>query len=95
MREPLVIWWRAFSIVTCTALNVTQIAGGHYGRAFCTGALLSFIWWANTRTAARSEHPAAQWAYACGAGCGTVFGMWLGRLAKISKRYKGCRWNRS
>jgi hypothetical protein len=80
MRELFPIWWRAFSIVTCTALNATQIFAGHYGAAFCTGSLLSFIWWSNTRKAARSDVATAQWAYAFGAGCGTVTGMWLGRL---------------
>jgi hypothetical protein len=79
MRAIAGIWWRAFSIVTVTAVNVTQISGGHYAAAFCTGSLLSFIWWANTRTAARSELEAARWAYAFGAGCGTVVGMWIGR----------------
>lgn len=74
------IWFRAFSIVTCTALNVTQVASGNYLGAFFTGGLLSFIWWANTKTAATSDVKGAQLAYAFGAGCGTVFGMFLGRL---------------
>lgn len=75
----LSIWWRAFSIVTCTAVNVTQVAAGHYLTAFFTGGLLSFIWWANAKTAAISNDPRAQWAYAFGAACGTIFGMFLGR----------------
>jgi hypothetical protein len=78
---PLVkVWWRAFSIVTMTALNVTQVTGHHYKSAFFTGSLLSFIWWANTRTAAHSGIRGAQFAYTFGAGCGTVFGMFLGSL---------------
>lgn len=80
MSDLVDIWWRAFSIVTCTAVNVTQVAAGHYGTAFLTGALLSFIWWTNTRTAARTDLRYAQPLYAFGAGCGTVFGMWIGRL---------------
>ena len=76
----IAVWWRAFSIVCCTAVNVTQVAGGHYLAAFCTGSVLSFIWWANTKAAAVSTGRAAQVAYALGAGCGTVAGMWIGRL---------------
>ena len=79
MRAILPAWWRAFSIVTVTAINVTQVTGGHYGAAFCTGSLLSFIWWTNTRAAALSSERRAQLAYAFGAGCGTVLGMWIGR----------------
>ena len=63
MNQLIVTWWRAFSIVTCTALNVTQIAHGYYGRAFLAGSLLSLIWWTNTRNAARSELKLAQWFY--------------------------------
>ena len=74
------VWFRAFSIVTCTALNVVQVTSGRYLAAFVTGSLLSFIWWANTRTAAHSEVKGAQFAYTLGAGCGTVFGMFLGSL---------------
>lgn len=80
MRPLLYIWWRAFSIVTLTALNVTQVSGGHYYMAFGTGGTLSFVWWINTRTAASSNVRGGQMAYAFGAGCGTVFGMFLGRL---------------
>jgi len=76
----LSVWWRAFSIVTVTALNVTQITGHHYQSAFITGSLLSFIWWANAKTAAHSSVAGAQVAYAFGAGCGTICGMYLGSL---------------
>ena len=79
MRELLPIWWRAFLIVSITAVNVTQIAGGHYGAAFCTGGALSFVWWSNARTAARSDVRGGQTAYALGAACGTVTGMLIGR----------------
>lgn len=80
MRDAFSIWWRAFSIVTMTALNVTQISGGHYAAAFCTGGTLSFIWWKNTRTAAHSDVRGAQMYYAFGAACGTMLGMFLGRM---------------
>lgn len=80
MKELSWVWFRAFGIVTCTALNVVQVSHRHFLPAFFTGSLLSFIWWANTRTASSSNAPGAQAAYAFGAGCGTVFGMWLGGL---------------
>jgi hypothetical protein len=65
--------------VTCTALNVSQVAHGHYVAAFFTGGILSYIWWTNTKTAANVAGEQAHWAYALGAACGTVFGMFLGR----------------
>ncbi len=80
MNAHLLIWWRAFSIVTVTALNVVQVSGHHYVTAFFTGGLLSFIWWINTRTAAHSEARWGRAAYTFGAACGTVMGMWLGEL---------------
>ena len=80
MIALLSVWWRAFSIVSMTSLNVTQVTGHHYVSAFFTGSLLSFIWWANTRTAAHSDLAGAQVMYTLGAGCGTVFGMYLGSL---------------
>lgn len=77
-RELLIIFGRAFGIVTCTALNVSQIAHAHYASAFFTGSTLSFFWWMNTKTAAKSDIKGAQICYALGAGCGTVTGMLLG-----------------
>lgn len=74
------VWWRAFSIVSVTALNVVMVSGGYYRAAFWTGGLLSFIWWSNTRTASACEVRGSQLAYAFGAGCGTVTGMVLGML---------------
>jgi hypothetical protein len=76
----LYVWFRAFTIVSCTALNVTQVTQHHYVSAFFTGALLSFIWWTNTKTAAHSSVRGDHLAYTLGAGCGTVFGMYLGSL---------------
>jgi hypothetical protein len=78
MKAFCYIWWRAFSIVTCTALNVSQVAGGHYHAAFFTGGVLSWIWWQNTKTAVKTDHTYGQAAYALGAACGTIFGMFLG-----------------
>lgn len=80
MRDLLVIWWRAFLIVSITGANVVQISRGHHAAAFCTGGALSFVWWMNARTAAKSEVRGGQWAYAFGAACGTVTGMTIGRL---------------
>lgn len=80
MRELLLVWWKAFSIVTCTAVNVTQVTGHNYVGAFFTGSLLSFIWWTNAKTAARLDHRLGKYVYGFGAGCGTVFGMFLGSL---------------
>jgi len=76
------IWWRAFSIVTCTAANVSLISQQHYLLAFLSGGLLSWIWWQNTKTAVKTDGRLAQLAYACGAACGTVVGMALGRLVR-------------
>lgn len=80
MKTLLFVWWKAFSIVTMTALNVTQVTAHNYGVAFITGSILSFIWWINTRTAAHSDATGAHLAYTLGAGCGTVCGMYLGSL---------------
>ncbi len=79
MKPLLTIWWRAFSIVSVTALNVVEISGGHYFTAFFTGGLLSFIWWTNARTAAHSNAAHGRYAYALGAACGTMVGMFVGR----------------
>lgn len=73
------IFLRAFTIVTCTALNVTQVSAGHFAAAFVTGGALSWVWWGNTQAASRSDDPLAGHAYALGAACGTVCGMGLGR----------------
>lgn len=72
-------FFRALLIVTLTSLNVVEVSRGFYLNAFFTGGVLSFVWWGNTRTASRTEGRAAQFAYALGAGCGTVLGMFIGR----------------
>jgi hypothetical protein len=70
---------RGWLIVTLTALNVTQIAAGRYVAAFLVGMAISGVWWFNSRNAAHSEATGAWFAYAFGAGLGTVTGMWLGK----------------
>ena len=77
-KSLLTVWWKAFSIVTCTSLNVVQIANHNYLAAFFTGGLLSFVWWGNTKAAAHSDDKLAQYAYALGAACGTLIGMTIG-----------------
>lgn len=78
MKAFIGIWWRAFSLVSCVALNTVQVANHHYVMAFFTGGLLSFVWWGNTKTAAHNTGKYAQHAYALGAACGTLNGMSLG-----------------
>jgi predicted MFS family arabinose efflux permease len=79
VTPSLRIFWRAFSIVAATAINVVMVSRGRYGAAFVTGGVLSAIWWSNSRTAAHSTEQHAQWVYAFGAACGTVVGMAIGR----------------
>lgn len=73
------IFLRGFLIVTLTAANVAQIARGHYGGAFLGGTAISFVWWGNSRGAARSKARFARECYALGAGFGTLCGMLLVR----------------
>lgn len=68
---------RGFAIVAVTAANVAQIAGRHYGGAFLCGCLISWLWWLNAQGAARGELAGLREAYALGAGCGTVAGIYL------------------
>jgi hypothetical protein len=76
----LSIFLRAFGIVTCTALNVSQVASGSYVAAFFTGGTLSAFWWLNTKTAVSATGRMAHFMYALGAACGTVTGMAIGRF---------------
>jgi len=71
---------KAFTQVALVAWNVRNIAHGEFGWAFVTGAAISWVWWANSRSAAHDEKPYSRHAYALGAGLGTVFGMWVGGL---------------
>lgn len=77
MIDSLRTFWRGFLIVTLTAANVGQIAGHHWAGAFVGGFGISFVWWTNSRTASHSDLKYGRELYAAGAGCGTVFGMWL------------------
>ena len=72
--------FRGFLIVFLTALNVRQIAGGHYIGAFVVGAAISFVWFTNSKHAAHTGLKWAREAYALGAAVGTVAGMFVGGL---------------
>ena len=70
---------RGFLIVALVSWNTRHIAALAYGPSFLTGCAISLVWWGNSHTAAHAKVPGARWAYALGAGIGTLFGMWLGR----------------
>ena len=74
----LAIFGRAFTLVGLTALNVRLVSRGQYAPAFVTGGALSAVWWFAAHSAANSKLRGAWFAYALGAACGTVVGMWLG-----------------
>lgn len=84
MRGLAKLFLSGFLIVTCQAVNVYQISRLHYPGALTAGFLISWIWWTNAGSAARTKSRATQFAYASGAACGTVFGMalsqWLSRV---------------
>jgi hypothetical protein len=71
------IFSRGFLVVSLTSLNVLQIAEKHWVGAFIGGFAISFVWWGNSRTAAHAEAVLGREAYAAGAACGTVCGIWL------------------
>jgi uncharacterized membrane protein YoaK (UPF0700 family) len=78
MTPYLRVFLRGFLLVALVSLNTRQIAGGHYGGAFLVGGMISAVWWSNS--SAKREDARCVWAaYALGAACGTVLGMWLGR----------------
>jgi hypothetical protein len=64
--------------VALVALNTRQIAAGNYSGGFLVGGAISLVWWSNS-SKTREDVRGAGLAYALGAACGTVFGMWLGR----------------
>ena len=76
-RDLLVLFGRAWLIVTLTALNVGLIARRAYPLAVCTGFGISFVWYTNTRKAIEDRSRAAQVAYSLGAATGTGTGMVL------------------
>ncbi len=75
MKAYALIFGRAFLQVSLVAANVVQIATGHYLGGFVVGTAISWLWFTNARTAARSDLPGAAAVYALGAGTGTVAGM--------------------
>ncbi|MCR4374165.1 MAG: hypothetical protein NUW22_04890 [Acidobacteria bacterium] len=77
-RDYSRLFGRAFLLVALVAWNVRNVAQGEFGLAFLTGTLVSWVWWANSRSAAHSDARYARHVYALGAGLGTVFGVWIG-----------------
>ena len=71
---------RAFVQVSLVSANVAFLAQHNGPMAFCTSFGLSWTWWGNARSAARSEHAWARTAYALGAAVGTVAGMTVAGL---------------
>lgn len=70
---------QAFAIVFLTATNVSNIVSGRYVMAFITGCGISGLWW----HLSRSTRPIGWQYHLCytlGAGCGTLAGMFIGRL---------------
>lgn len=74
------LFGRAFLQVSLVALNVAQIAKGHYGGAFVVGGCISWLWFRNARSAAHTDAPGAAYVYALGAAVGTVTGMLISHL---------------
>jgi len=72
------LFFRAFLQVSFVALNVSLISQERYVLAFLTGTAISAVWWMNVRTSAASLAWTDAIPYCLGAGCGTVFGMFIG-----------------
>lgn len=70
---------RAYLQIALVSANVANIAAGHYVWAFLTGFGISYVWWLNARSAGRVEGRGGHLAYALGAACGTITGMYLAR----------------
>lgn len=75
MRALAQIFGRAFLQVALVAANTRFIASSAYPAAFATGFCISWLWWANSRSAAHASVCGARVAYALGAASGTVVGM--------------------
>lgn len=73
------LFGRAFLQVFLVAVNVSQIAAGHYVGAFLVGGAISWMWFGNARTAGQSEDAWGRAVYTAGAALGTVGGMALSR----------------
>jgi hypothetical protein len=74
----LVLFFRGFTLVACTACNVKLISRGLYGWAFVTGWAISALWWTNCGKAADDRSITSLLIYATGAATGTVVGAWVG-----------------
>lgn len=80
ISDYMLLFGRAVLQVALVAANVVQIAHERYLGAFVVGCAISYLWFTNARTAARSELPGAALIYAMGAGAGTIIGMMVSRF---------------
>lgn len=80
MKALAVTFARGVLLVGLVALNTRWIAGSRMPEAFVTASALSWVWWQNSRTAARSDVRGARVVYAIGAGVGTALSIWIGAL---------------
>jgi uncharacterized protein YebE (UPF0316 family) len=71
------LFLRAFAMVTLVSCNTVQISQGRYAGAVLCGCLISLVWYLNVGKASNDQRWQAVLAYALGAGCGTVCGMWI------------------
>jgi hypothetical protein len=74
----LIIFGKAYVLVSLTSANVRLMSRGKYIAAFFTGSALSGVWWFAAHSAANSHLFGAWMLYAFGAGLGTITGMYLG-----------------
>lgn len=65
---------RGFVQVFPVSVSTAAVASHHYPLAFCSGFLISFIWWRNVGANRMSQSPLDAGAYGLGAACGTVTG---------------------
>jgi hypothetical protein len=78
-RSYAALFGRSFLQVALVAANVVQLAKGQYIGSFIVGTAISWLWFGNAREAGRNDLPGAAFAYALGAGFGTVTGLFLSR----------------
>jgi uncharacterized membrane protein YdjX (TVP38/TMEM64 family) len=71
------LFGRAFVMVFLVSANTVQISQRQYAGAFLCGCLISLVWYLNVGKASHDQRWQAVLAYALGAGCGTVCGMWI------------------
>lgn len=84
MHSLILIFGRAFLQVLLVAGNTVQLAtyqrSGHLSTlvgAGVIGMMISWVWWANSRSTSTEDTLGARRAYALGAGCGTIAGAWI------------------